>query len=410
MTVSTPLFRLSGVSLAALALAGAALLTSPHSALAQAKEPVKVGALFTTSGGGAQTGLAALLGAKMAAAEINAAGGILGRPVVLVQGDDAADTTQAVTETKRMIYQEKVHIMLGPLYSATTIAAAKAVMAQETGVTYWSFGTSAQITVELASTLFTYGPGSNSLADAMLDYALDIKKSKNLAILTDEIQNSIIVIERMKERMKERGFTNYTIEQFAANAADMTPNLLRVKAKNPDFMLLSQTFLTDTAVILKNMDELNWNIQAAGNNGVAISYPVIAKTAGPSAIKRLVAGVGIKPFTYCTGDALGTSDYAKFLVRLKAFEPKMDPATQIVNVAEMYDELYAAKAAAEGAGSLDGKKMTEWLENNSGKLKLLAAYPHLSKTNHFLALADSLTMVENMGDIRSDGMLKRAGC
>ncbi len=394
-------------ALAALFLAG---LAGVSGAQAQAnKEPLKVGALFATTGAGAQTGLAALLGARMAAAEINAAGGILGRQVQLVQGDDAGDATMAVTETKRIVYQDKVSIMLGPIFSPTTIAAAKAVMVNEPGITYWSFATSNQITPELAPTLFTYGPGSDAIADAMADYALDVKKAKAVAILIDDAQQSVLIGERIKVRMAQRGATPVAMDQFPINSTDLTPVLLRLRAKNADFILSPHSFSSDTATIVKNIDELGWNVDMAGNNGVVITYPVIAKAAGP-AVKHLVAGVGIKPFTYCAADAVGTSDYAKFLVRLKSFAPNMDPATQIVNVAEMYDILYIAKAAAEGVGSTDGKKMTEWLENNSDKLKPLAAYPHLSKTNHFLALADSLTMVDNLGQLRSDGLLKRAGC
>ncbi len=391
-------------------LLGAGLALLPGETLAQSKEPLKVGALFTTTGGGAQTGIAALIGARMAAKEINDAGGILGRQLVLVQGDDGADPTAAVAETRRMVQQEKVEIMLGPLYSPTAIAAANAVMKTNTQLTYWSFATSVLITPQLGPTLFTYGPNTDAIGDAMADYAVDVRKPKAIAIFSDDVQQSKLQVERIRARLAQRGVPVVAEDQFPANSEDVTPQLLSLRRKGVDFILMPQTFVKDTGTVLKNIDELGWNVDVAGNNGVVISYNVIAKQVGPTAIKRLVAGVGIKPFTACAGDAVGVSPYAQFLVRLKQFAPTLDPSTQVINVIETYDQLYMAKQAAEAVGSTDGVKMTQWLENNSDKTKPIAAYPRLSPTNHFIATSESLTMADNLGETRADGMMRRAGC
>src|SRR4051812_31933713 len=73
-----------------------ALSTAWSTAHAQAKEPVKVGLLLSFSGAIAETGFMARLGANIAAREINAAGGLLGRPIQLVEADDQSNPTNTV--------------------------------------------------------------------------------------------------------------------------------------------------------------------------------------------------------------------------------------------------------------------------------------------------------------------------
>src|SRR6516162_7788224 len=60
---------------------------------AQNQQPIRVGLLLSGSGPGGAAGAAAAIGARMAVAEINQAGGILGRQIEVVAGDDQSDTT-----------------------------------------------------------------------------------------------------------------------------------------------------------------------------------------------------------------------------------------------------------------------------------------------------------------------------
>ena len=399
-----------GLNTFGLGLAGAALLVGLGGvAQAQTKEPMKVGGLFSTTGGGASVGISAAVAAKMAIEDINKAGGILGRQVVMLQGDDATDTTQAVNETKRLVLGEKVEIMFGPLFSPPTLAAANAVMKDHTAITYWSFATSGAITVDIGPTLFPAGPSGDVFAETMVDYAVNVRKAKRIALLLDDAGQSVLVINKIKELMKARGVTAVAEQQMPMGTTDPTPNLLALRRANADFIIYSNQAPPDAGRVFKTMDELGWDVPVAGNNGFVVNYGAIARVAGPG-IRNLAAGVGVKAFTYCTGDAPGTSAYAKFLVRLKQYVPNLDANASIVQMAEMYDIIMIAKAAAEAVGSTDGKKMTEWLETKGGTLETISGKLFLSKTNHFLQVGESLTMAENLDKMRSDGLYKRAGC
>jgi branched-chain amino acid transport system substrate-binding protein len=99
-----------------------ALVAVPCGAHAQSKEPIKVGLLMTLTGPGAASALAARLGVNMAIEEFNQKGGIDGRQVKLAEGDDQANPTSGTNEVKRLVYQEKIAAMAGPIASAVTVA------------------------------------------------------------------------------------------------------------------------------------------------------------------------------------------------------------------------------------------------------------------------------------------------
>src|SRR5215469_12510959 len=88
----------------------------------QSKDPIKIGLLMTLTGPGAASALATRMGVAMAIKEFNENGGIDGRQIVLVQGDDQANPTSGTNEVKRLVYQEKIDAMVGPVASAVTVA------------------------------------------------------------------------------------------------------------------------------------------------------------------------------------------------------------------------------------------------------------------------------------------------
>jgi len=84
--------------------------------------PIKIGAVFPLTGPAAPNGDWAKLGTEIAVKDINAAGGIDGRQVEVAYGDDQLEAQKAVTEMTRLVNQEKVDMVLGPLSSDPTLA------------------------------------------------------------------------------------------------------------------------------------------------------------------------------------------------------------------------------------------------------------------------------------------------
>jgi len=83
------------------------------------KDPIKIGVVLPLSGGLELFGQQGIQGAKMAVAEINAAGGVLGgRKFELIIEDNKTDPKTAVEKVKKLIMRDKVHAILGPITSA----------------------------------------------------------------------------------------------------------------------------------------------------------------------------------------------------------------------------------------------------------------------------------------------------
>jgi len=95
--------------------AGAALASTTRSLWAA--DPIKIGVVQPFSGGLELFGNQAKLGLELAASEINAAGGVLGRPISLIYEDDKTDPKTAVERATSLIRKEKVLAISGPITS-----------------------------------------------------------------------------------------------------------------------------------------------------------------------------------------------------------------------------------------------------------------------------------------------------
>src|ERR1700681_3424058 len=113
---------------AAVALAAGAM--SFGNAVAQNKEPIKIGFGMALTGPLAANGKQALLGMKIWEEEINAKGGLLGRPVKLVYYDDQSQPSTVPSIYSQLIDIDKADLVVGP-YATNMIAPAMPVVMQK---------------------------------------------------------------------------------------------------------------------------------------------------------------------------------------------------------------------------------------------------------------------------------------
>lgn len=102
--------------------AAAALAAASFGGTALAAEPIKFGLVTALSGQSALAGEAITRGMQIAIDEINAKGGVLGRPVELVRRDDEANPAKGVVAARELIYREKVAVVFGGLDTPVSMA------------------------------------------------------------------------------------------------------------------------------------------------------------------------------------------------------------------------------------------------------------------------------------------------
>src|SRR5450432_2009385 len=129
---------ISAVSAAAFAVGAVAVATDR--AAAQSGEPIKIGFSMAMTGGLAANGKSALLAQKIWEEDINAKGGLLGRPVKLVYYDDQSNPSTVPGIYTKLLDVDKVTLVVSG-YASTQIAAAMPLIIQKKRLFVSLFGT-----------------------------------------------------------------------------------------------------------------------------------------------------------------------------------------------------------------------------------------------------------------------------
>jgi len=391
-----------------LALAAGMLTLAASGPLwAQASNPIKVGMLLSASGAGSAAGAAATIGAKIATAEINASGGVLGRQIELVSADDQSNPTAGQTEAIRLVTREHIDYMIGPQISGVAVASAPTLNAA--GI-MWVTTTAAsdQLTTKFAPRHFSMLYTAQTNGEVLAEHAKRMG-AKRVAIGTDNSLVSLGILSSLKTSIPAQGMTIAAQEQWTFGDTDMTPQMLTLRRSNPDVLILQAPTGRDLGYVLKNLNEIGWNPKIIGGGAFGTLASQAIAISGAEAVKKVYAYT-YTAMTSCPKDPLGKTPYAQLLTKLKKAEPANFDKISHFNVASGYDMIYILKYAATGAGSLDGSKMTAWMEQNAGSLKLVYSPVRASKDDHFMFGPESETMGIDVANPREDGTITRADC
>jgi ABC-type branched-subunit amino acid transport system substrate-binding protein len=388
-------------------LAAAAVLALCVGSGALAEDgPIKIGQFFDLTGGGASAAEAAQFGSEIAITEINAAGGIAGRKLQPFVADTQTDATVGVGEMKRLVQQEKVDIIVGPVISQVLMASAP-VLDQGKVASIGATG-SEQITPKLAPYYFSVLINADSQAQAMLTQALDVLKAKSAAILSDSGAQAKSFVEAIKKEAAARHLKITGVQEYQYRATDMTPQLLALKRGNPDTLLLFSSSGEDVGNALKSLTDLGWNVRVTGNYTVGAFAAAAIKIAGKSAFKN-VTGTNYKAFTYCEGGAAPKA-FTDFVAKAKAYKPEVAARLSMPFASLFYDAVYLEKAAIDGSGGkTDGPTVATWIEQNAKNYKGILEGLAPSKTSHFLVGPGALATVYP-DHIQEGGVQQRTHC
>ena len=245
------LLKLCTTMAAALVVAGAA----------SAASPVKIGISLSLTGDFADPGKAAQRGYALWAAEINKAGGLLGRQVEIKVVDDASSPDQVVTNYQNLITQDKVDIVFGPFSSLLTIPSAR--VAKRYGYAFIEpAGGGPKVFAEHLDNLFFVQPapvvkGGDVFANYILSLpAAERPKTAAYAKLDDPFAAPIA--DYIKTRFEAAGIKTVYDQTYPAESADMTPIIAGVAAAKPD-VLVSGTQSEDAFAQVKAMIQLKFS-------------------------------------------------------------------------------------------------------------------------------------------------------
>ena len=255
----TDLPRFARIS--AIALASAVSLGS-----AQAAEPIKIGVAEALSGGAAQYGISIRNGFQMAAEEINAAGGVNGSKIELVIEDEQGKKEEAINAFKKLIFQDKALMLFGPTLSNSAQAADPIAQASKIVV----FGTSntADGITSIGDHVFRNSVTEADVLPVTLRTAAKVAKIGKVAVLygNDDVFTKS-GYDNFKKALDDQKMPVTTTETFAKGDVDFKAQLTKIKATNPDAIVLS-ALLAEGAPIMVQARQLGLNVPFIGGNGM----------------------------------------------------------------------------------------------------------------------------------------------
>ena len=220
----------------------------------QGDKDIYIGAAMPLTGDGASYGVPQKLAAELAVAEINKAGGVLGRHLQLVPEDDQAQPVQAANVARLLAADPRIVAVLGHPNSGNAMPASR--IYHESGVPYIvTSATNPAITKQGFSNVFRFAPTDDMQGRSAADFAYDELHSRRLAVLHDNATYGEGLARNARDRFRERGGTVALFDAIQAGQANYRPVLRVVRDSRPDALFYGG-MLPEAAVLLREAREL----------------------------------------------------------------------------------------------------------------------------------------------------------
>ncbi len=258
--------------------------------------PLKIAALYNTTGGMSSIDAPGLRGAKLAAKHVNAQGGVGGRPIELVAFDTATEP-QAAAHAAQKALAEGVAAGVG--YGDTNYVLAAAPLFMEKGVPFITSGaTHPDLPQRLGANFFMVPFGDDDQAHAIADYARQDLQVKRVAVWTDASMDFTTALSRyFQDRFRAKGGEVVLTDEFKAGDRDFSALVGRLQNAEPKPEAVFVAAVPDEAgVIVKQIRQAGLTLPILSGDG--FDTELAASVPGP----ELANGVYFSTHTF-RGDA-----------------------------------------------------------------------------------------------------------
>ena len=354
-------------------LAALALPASPASAI----EPIRIGVSGPFTGGSNPMGIAMRDGIRLAAREINEAGGILGRPVLLVERDDEARPERGAQVVQELINQEKVIAGLGIVNTGVALASQRfyqqAHIPMITSVATGSIITKQFLPPQYPDNYIFRVSAPDTIQAAMIvEEAVVRRRLRKLAIFHDSTNYGQLGREDLERALERHSLKPVAVERFNIRDVDMTPQLARARAAGAE-AILTYGLGPELAHLANGMVRIGWKVPLMGSWALAMSNFI--DNAGPNAEGTRM------PQTFIQDG--NTPRRKAFIDKYrKAFGVERIPVAPAA--AQGYDSMLLLTAAIRQARSTDGARLRDALESLKERVEgMVMVYDRpFSRTDH----------------------------
>jgi branched-chain amino acid transport system substrate-binding protein len=246
----------------------AALIASGSAGWAQSRGPIKIGAFGPMSGNAATQGASIREAVEMVANLKNAAGGVLGRQIEVVIGDDAGKPEEAAVVARRFATRDQVVLAIGSVSSPASLAAAQVFREEELPQIVVS-GTAQRITTQGNEWVFRSAVPDRKLVSDMADFINEkMPKLKRFGFLFVNDDFGKGGFDAFVEAGKKYGMSITAEERYSRGDLDFTGQLTRLRAGNPDAVVEWSRY-TEGALIHRQIRQMGWDVPRFGSDGIA---------------------------------------------------------------------------------------------------------------------------------------------
>ena len=271
----------SGALFAISALLAGALV--PASAAAQTGEPIKIGYSMALTGGLGPNGRSALLAQKIWEEDINAKGGLLGRPVKLIYYDDQTNPATVPGIYTKLLDIDKVDLIIGG-YGTNLLAPAMPIAMERKKIFIGLLGNAVNSAFNYVNyfSMNSAGPDPKaSYTKGFVDLAVRQNlKPKTVAIVAADAEFGLNASEGARENAKAAGLTVVYDRRYPSATTDLAPVVRAIAETNPDLVIVC-SYPPDSVGMVRAVNETGFKPKMIGGAMVGLQSTAIKARLGP---------------------------------------------------------------------------------------------------------------------------------
>ena len=310
----------------------------------RAADPIKIGIPVGLSGANSVVAPSVVQAAQLAVEEINAKGGILGRPLALDVADDQSGADGAVKAFTSLILQQKVNAISSMETSAARNAGLPVVARGKTPYIYTSYYEGHSCSPDLYVDAWV----PDQQVASIVDYFMKEKGAKSFFLAGSDYAFGRGMLDFTRKYIISKGGKIVGEEYLPMDASDWTPVISKIRNEKPDALISSTAGGAPNVTLTKQLRASGEKV-LFGNLGVDEGT---AKSIGPDATGVYIAQSYLTSIDNPANKAFKAALEKKFGADMKTPNDLSEPE---------YDGIYLYKAAIEKAGSVEPAKVLEAL-------------------------------------------------
>jgi branched-chain amino acid transport system substrate-binding protein len=329
---------------------------------ARAADAIKIGFSEPLTGGLANTGRVMLAAVKIWAADINAKGGLLGRPVQLVYYDDQSQGSNIPAIYTKLLDVDKVDLVITPYSTALTAPALPVIMEHKKAVvTVSALNVNSEFHYARYFAMTNTGPNPDAIfSDGFIRVAMrQNPRPKTIALAYADLEFSKNAVAGAHANIKKAGLKIVYDRSYPPSTVDFAPIVHAVQAANPDIFFIS-SYPPDSVGLVRAVNEIGFKPKMFGGATTGLNNVSNKLQLGP-----LLNGV-VGYENWLPAPALmfpGVADLLrKYQVVAKA--QGLDPLGYGA-VPSAYAQVQALGEAVAGTNSLDPAKIADYLHSHT---------------------------------------------